>query len=371
MGECLKTLYVPAPRKLDRYRDGDYLYSFQLQKLQDYSPELKTVRSKSLLFDLRFYTRLALTLGRRRIHLPVPRKWAWKLSEFYRMPSAGPEIERADGILAYERYPVNADRPVIWIAGALDIEKMRRRGSPEREIQEEMDFKREANAKAAATVLTTYSKKRLFDEAVRPSKPTQVIPFLQPIEPIVADDFVAKWRTVPPIKLLFIGRAAKRKGLPLALEAYKILQRRYPGKVTMHVVSTLQDGFVEIPELPGLVHEPRVSHARAIGMMATSHYLLMPSEFEEYGWVYIEAMAQGTIPLAADSATQRELLDEGRAGWLVTRNAEAIVEAVASGIEAPDSARALAYRALEHWRTRYAPEIIAKQFAALAHSSLG
>jgi glycosyltransferase involved in cell wall biosynthesis len=367
----LKTLYVPSPRKLDNYRDADYLVSYQLLKLSDYSLELKTIRSDNLAFDFRFYSRLALSLAKRRLRLPIPRKWTLVLSQNYRMPIGDAESESADAVLTYQRYPINARLPVIWITGSTDVVALRRRPMAERDIQREIEFKREANARAALTILPTYSMKRLFDDVICPSKPTYVIPLFHPIQPIARERFLKKWTDLAKIKLLFVGRAAIAKGLALVLDAYAILQNRYPGRVSLHVVTTFQDGPVEVPSLPGLVQESLIPHVRVIELMTESHYLLMPSVLEQYGLVYIEAMARGTIPLASDSPVQRELLDEGHAGLLVERSAHAIAEAVAAGLEDQDSVRELARRGMNFWKGCHAPEVIAAQFVSLASSALG
>ena len=329
------------------------------------------VRSDNLAFDIRFYARVALSLAKRRLSLPIPRSWTWVLSQNYWMPARDAEAMGADAILAYERFPSNATLPVIWMAGSTDVGSLRKRGMTESIIQKQIEFKRESNARAVATVLPTYSKKLLFDEVINPSKPTIVIPFFQPIVGIAPKEFGKKWEDLTQIKLLFIGRAAVRKGLALVLEAYALLQARYPGKVSLHVVTTFQDGKVSIPALPGLVlEESLVSHERSIELMRLSHYLVMPSVLEEYGLVYVEAMAQGTIPLATDSPVQRELLDEGRAGLLVDRSATGIADALGEGIENHALIKSLAQRTMNHWITRYAPEVIARQFAGLAGASL-
>jgi glycosyltransferase involved in cell wall biosynthesis len=219
------------------------------------------------------------------------------------------------------------------------------------------------------TVIPTASKKRLFDEAIQPSKPTIVIPFFQPIQAVTEEFFRNKWSATEPLKLLFVGRAARRKGLDLVLKAYEILCRRYPDRLSLHVVTTYQDGAVPVRSLPGLTLEAFVPHARVMELMTTCHYLLMPSIREEYGFVYVEAMACGTIPLASDSPVQRDLLDDGRAGLLVERNEEAIAEALRFGIESPDSARSMASEAFDLWHSRYAPAEIARQYSALAEES--
>ncbi len=366
----MRTLYLPVPTKLNNIKNSDYDYTFLLSKLEAYSADLRTtLAQRSLEFDIRTYSRFALTNLRRGPLMVIPRSWCWILPQYYTLPTADIGLRSSDLILAYERYPRNARLPVLWITGPTDVETLRSRGLLESEIRQEIAFKREVNAQAAATVLTTQSKKELFDKLIQPTRPTHVIPFFQPIARISSEQFASKWSDACPIKLLFVGRDANRKGLPLVLGAYAALQKRYPGMVSLHVVSTLADGPVAIPQLPGLVYDPWAPHERVMKLMSEAHYLVMPSGEESYGWVFIEAMSQGVIPVAPNLPAQQELLDGGQGGWLVERTSSAIEEAVALGIEQFTSARELASRATDIWSTRYAPAIVAGQFAALAHAS--
>jgi glycosyltransferase involved in cell wall biosynthesis len=364
----MKTIYVPTPWRWQRYKNVDYQVSFELLKLGEYNSGLKLVTSGNLQFNCRFYSRLAIGLAREHFRLPIPATWGWHLVQNYWIPDTDVTALDADAVLSYERYPLNSTRAVIWIGGTADVEGMRRRGVTEANIQRLIDFKREANARAAVTVIPTAFKKRLFDEVIQPTNPTVVIPFFQPIQAAPIERVKAKWSRVDPIKLLFVGRAPRRKGLSLVLKAYSILQARYPHKVSLHVVTTFQDGSVEIPDIPGLTIDSVIPHARAIELMTEAHYLLMPSEREEYGFVYIEAMARGTIPVAADSPVQRDLLKEGHAGLLVARQPEALADAIASGIEQPDRARLLASQAYEFWHTQYDPAVVAQRYGNIAEA---
>jgi glycosyltransferase involved in cell wall biosynthesis len=346
----------------------DYVASFELLRMSDYKPGLKVVTSENLAFNVRFYSRLSVAIARERLKLPIPEEWSWRLAQDYWMPVADADRSGADVVLSYERYPINARHPVIWIGGTVDIEGMRRRGVSAAHIQRLIDFKRAANRRAAATVVPTAFKKRLFDDAIRPSVSTRVIPFFQPVQPVSKELFLQKWMSVEPLKLLFVGRAPRRKGLALVLQAYESLCRQYPNRVSLHVVTTHQDGVVDIPALPGLTLDSFIPQSRVIELMSEAHYLLMPSSLEEYGFVYVEAMARGMIPLASDSPVQRDLLDDGRAGLLVERNPEAIVGAIRAGLDDPESARSLAARAFALWHSRYAPAVIAQQYASLAES---
>jgi glycosyltransferase involved in cell wall biosynthesis len=359
-------LYIPAPRRTSAIRDSDYVYSYQLRRLSEYNSDLQILVAPNALVDARTYFRLALALLRRRYKMPVPRDWSWHLSQYFHMPSKPLMTAGVSAILAYERYPKRPELPVLWITGPTELAKLRDRGWSDKQIQKEIDFKRTVNAQAGVTILTTPVKKAEFDEVIQPTRPTIVIPFFQPIERISNTEFDKKWDDLSHLRLLFVGRAAYRKGLPLVLDAYARLQKRYPGRTSLHIVSRFADGALDLPNLPGITREAEVSHKHSLDLMRTSHYLLMPSAVESYGWVYTEAMSQGAIPLAANAEVQRDLLDDGTAGWVVPRNADVIADAIGQGVEAPDSARLLARGALHLWDTRFAPELVASRFAEVA-----
>src|SRR5271170_4287774 len=94
-----------------------------------------------------------------------------------------------------------------------------------------------------------------------------------------------------------------------------------PGRLHLTVVSNFSDGKVALPQLPNLTLVQRIERDAVQKLMRSSHILLMPSRFESYGWVYLEAMAAGAIPVASDAPIQREILAGGRAGILTAPDA--------------------------------------------------
>ena len=68
----------------------------------------------------------------------------------------------------------------------------------------------------------------------------------------------------------------------------------------------MDDGPIDVPTLPNLRTMRETVRADVLKLMRESHVLIMPSAFESYGFVYIEAMSQGCIPLALDRPVQRE-----------------------------------------------------------------
>ena len=361
----MPVLYVCAPRPLLPVKNTDWLYAALLSRLQEFCPDLQTVSPTSLAFDVLVHARFGLDLVSRRTALPVPRGARYQLSQFFRLPKIDRARERAQAILCFERFPSNADRPVIWITGPTIPEKLRKRGWSEKQIQAEIDFKREASTKAAAIVLTTEEYRDHFEKTIRPTTKPRVVPFFIPFEGVSLAAIEAKWHSPQKIRLLFMGRAAHRKGLPLVLELYKELMSMLTVPISLHIVTSESDGPVEIPALPGITREREASRGRAAELMKEAHFALMPSSEESYGFVYIEAMASGAIPVAAESPVQREIFRDGRAGLLVSRDAKALATTMMECLQDRERTRSLVAFARELWEQEYAPAVVSRNFCDL------
>jgi glycosyltransferase involved in cell wall biosynthesis len=351
-------LYVPSPRPILPVRNTDWVYPRQLPNVEQYCKQVTVTFPRSTPFDVWTHARFALGVLKHRFHIPVPDPWAYKLSEFFNLPPNDPEEQRSDAIFAYERFPKNAKKPVIWSTAPTDVPKLQARGWSEAAIQREIDFKREASERADMIVFLTHHLKRGFEQQIRPAKPTAVFRYLIPFKEAPWELVAAKWADVNPIRLLFVGRAAHRKGLPLVLGAYTGLRRTLGERITLHVVTEASDGPVQFPSVPGISREIRTNRTRTTELMRAAHFLVMPSKEENYGMVYIEAMASGAIPISSDMPNQRELLHDGKAGLLVQRSVDALMGSILSCIEDRGKAEQIVGYGRRLWENEYQPSVV-------------
>ncbi|MGC2398650.1 MAG: glycosyltransferase family 4 protein [Acidobacteriaceae bacterium] len=351
-------LYVPSPRPILPVRNTDWVYPRQLSNISQYCNQLAITFPRNTLFDVFTHARFGLDFTKRRAHLPIPASWAYKLSEFFYLPAYDPEQHRSDAIFAFERFPKNAKKPVIWMTGATDVAKLRRRGWSEKAIQQEIDFKREASERAAIVVFSTRWMQRQFEQLIKPPKPPAILQYFIFLKEAPWERITAKWEKVNPIRLLFVGRAAHRKGLPLVLAAYTELRRTLGERITLHVVTEECDGPIQFPSAPGITRELRTSRSRTTELMHAAHFFVMPSREENYPLVYIEAMASGAIPISSDAPNQREQLHEGKAGLLVERNVDAIVSGILSCIDDRAKAEQIVNYGRRLWEVEHQPSAL-------------
>ena len=143
--------------------------------------------------------------------------------------------------------------------------------------------------------------------------------------------------------LLFVGRIEPLKAVDTILEALSIIQDRQP-EALKNVCFAVVGGNPQDPdaELARLLHM-----VRALGlddvvqfMGAKSHELLpyyyasatsviMPSDYESFGMVALEAMASGTPVIATEVGGLAFLVRDGETGYLVpVRDPQALAERI-------------------------------------------
>jgi len=174
---------------------------------------------------------------------------------------------------------------------------------------------------------------------------------------------VAEWRDpssdappdgLPPKYLLFAGRVAPNKGLPLLLDAISLVPaaERMP-LVLMGRDWGLRGRLDEQAQRLGIAgsvrwlgHVPDRAAYRAVVRRATA--LVLPSEWEAFGLVLLEAMAAGTPVVATAVGGVPEVLDGGRAGRLVPYgDASALAGALRAVVGSPSETENLRRRASE------------------------
>ncbi len=122
------------------------------------------------------------------------------------------------------------------------------------------------------------------------------------------------------LRLLFVGRAEERKGLPVLLAAFQALVEHVPARLTVvgadpaEVHSAIAD-----PDLAAHVETPgKVSDAELWAALGEADLLCAPSlSGESFGMVLIEAMASGTPPVASAIAGYSDVVSDGVDGVLV------------------------------------------------------
>ena len=127
------------------------------------------------------------------------------------------------------------------------------------------------------------------------------------------------------LKVLFAGSLGQRKGLSYLLKAVEMLhgdvELTLLGRKAVDGCAPLEAAVRKYRWLPTL------SHAAVLREMQNHDVLVLPSLFEGFGLVILEAMAQGVPVITTDHTAGPDIIEDGTEGFIVPiRSAEAITE---------------------------------------------
>ena len=120
-----------------------------------------------------------------------------------------------------------------------------------------------------------------------------------------------------PLRILFIGQAVERKGLPVLLQAFEALRDHLDVELT--VVGVDRAGIEPLMnDLAGVRALGKVDDCQKLAELARADVLCAPSlGGESFGMVLTEAFAAGTPVVASDIAGYRDVVQDGVEGILV------------------------------------------------------
>jgi phosphatidylinositol alpha-mannosyltransferase len=132
-----------------------------------------------------------------------------------------------------------------------------------------------------------------------------------------------------PLRILFVGQAVERKGLPVLLRACEALRDHVPATLTLVGASSEEVAHMMLDDR-GVRTLGKVSEARKLAELGDAEVLCAPSlHGESFGMVLTEAFASSTPVVASDIPGYRDVVRDGRDGLLTPPgNALALAEAL-------------------------------------------
>jgi glycosyltransferase involved in cell wall biosynthesis len=356
-------VYIQSPKWFIRPQNTDWRYTrFTIPRIHEFAPECSfyAANSNSTLFHAnRRYLRL---LACRKLNLDI------RLDHGSVLDRREFAHSGCDFVFCHDDFPRNAESiPVVWQNSILDPAMVKARGASEDALAAEYARKRIGFEKARLVQVSTRAEEvRLGTWFPEIAEKFVAIPFFLPdVQSISSENLEEKVNRSGILRCLFVGHEAKRKGLARVYDAISGLPQHIQNRVHLTVVSSQTDGRIPTPAFPNLKVCDALPHDQVQELIRQSDVLLMPSLFESYGLVYLEAMAQGTIPIVPDWEVQRELVDYGNAGIIFKSDSFEISQALQSLYNDIDLRRRLAFKAKERFEEHFAPAVVAKKFRSM------
>lgn len=143
---------------------------------------------------------------------------------------------------------------------------------------------------------------------------------------ITDNDIVARANRPGALRILFVGNLIPRKRLHVLLAA---LARLPPDEWQLTVVGSSDFDAKYARAMYRLVAEQHLTQVRFVGALddgplekifTESQLLVVPSDYEGFGIVYLEGMSFGLPAIASTSGAAHEIIDDGENGFLVPPN---------------------------------------------------
>jgi len=159
-----------------------------------------------------------------------------------------------------------------------------------------------------------------------------------------------------------IAELHPRKGQKYLIKAFKKLQAEMP-KLHLMLVGTgpneanLKSRYANIPNLHFLGWRDDIPQ-----ILKSSDIFVLPSLKEAFGLVLIEAMASGTAVIATDNGGPKDIIEDGKSGYLIPpANIDRLVDAIQIILRNPDHKRDVEQAALKRAAEKFTAERMAKE----------
>jgi glycosyltransferase involved in cell wall biosynthesis len=358
-------IYVDTTRFHIRRNHTDWLALFELAHIPNWDNRCDWYFPRSLIHSCKENARFVVN------HCYAKAKqhgWALpRLSNPYEGSLNWHELfaSKCNVVYSHSGYPVNTHGiPVVWRNTILDPQMQKNWGSSDIDLRREAQLKEPLFAQSRLVHVSTRSEvSRLGAQFPALRSRFRYMPYFLPyLDMTTTDELAAKKQRTNLVKVVYVGRYGYRKGLDLFVQAAKMLELGSRRDLEMHIVCAAPSEWVEMPAWPNLVHYTTLGRKQTLQLMAESQIFVMPSRFESYGIVFIEAMGYGLVPVVPDWEVQREIVDHGKAGMVVGLSADAIATAIDRLATDNELRIGLARNALERFKCEYHPAVVAQRF---------
>lgn len=153
-------------------------------------------------------------------------------------------------------------------------------------------------------------------------------------DPDVDAEAIRKRARSGPLEVAFLGNVLPRKGLDVLVEA--LARTDADWRLTVVGDGTIEPGYAaevrrRVRELAlddRVTFEGRLGDEAVADRLRRADVLSVPSRYEPFGIVYLEAMSFGCVPVATSEGGPREFVTDGTDGFVVPPEPDAVADRI-------------------------------------------
>lgn len=219
---------------------------------------------------------------------------------------------------------------------------------------------------------TRRSLERFKQDFIDLGSKAHYIPFFLPHVNSVSEDFVKnKMMNKEQIRLLFVGRDGKRKGLFELLKAIASLNMQDRKNIHLTIITQTPFSTILLPDNTQIDWKPSVNNYEVLELMQQAHVFCLPTLSDSYGIVFIEAMANGCAILADNDEPRQEMVTDNDCGICVNpQDTPQLKKSLEYLINNREKVLQFGINAIKAFRENYSPQIVSQKYLSLFESLL-
>lgn len=152
-----------------------------------------------------------------------------------------------------------------------------------------------------------------------------------------------------PVRFIFAGTLSARKSVDLILDAFQRLNATRHRADLILVGGAEEPRWIDAAKSTSFVqYYPAVPQDQLYALLAQADCLLLPSRFDAFGMVVVEAMATGTPAIVSHMTGAKEVLSLfPESGWIVEPTVQSILECMEQRVSDRASLRKASQASLE------------------------
>lgn len=127
------------------------------------------------------------------------------------------------------------------------------------------------------------------------------------------------------LKILYIGRFEERRDIPFILEVFSAVLER-DKNVTLYMIGTGNKKYIDecwqyaerLKVQDNIVYQEKMEQKHLSSIYTMADFFLLPTEYEIYGMVLLEAMYYKTVVLTTRNGGSTTMMESGKNGFVFT-----------------------------------------------------